>query len=316
MARPLVTISAPAMFLIAAVLSISTANHAAAQKRSTSRTQVVLLGTGNPSANPDRMGPSVAIIVNGSSYLVDAGTGLVRRAAAASKLGVKGLTMPSLKTAFITHLHSDHTIGLPDLIFTPWILHRSAPLELYGPPGLKAMTDHILAAWSEDNAVRIDGLERANGTGDQVNVHEVTPGMIYKDSNVEVTAFSVRHGMWWPKAYGYRFKTADRVIVVSGDLSPSESIPEQCNGCDVLLHEVYSEYGYAQSDSAWKAYARAFHTSTGELAKIATSAKPKLLVLYHQMYFGGAKDTDAALLREIRKSYSGKVASAKDLDIY
>lgn len=284
-------------------------------QRPSTHTQVVLLGTGNPSPNPAKMGPSVAIVVNGSSYIVDAGTGVVRRASAAAKAGVTALEMPKLKIAFLTHLHTDHTIGLADLIFTPWIMHRSAPLELYGPPGTKAMADHILEAYSEDNAIRINGLEQGNSTGNKVNSHDVLPGIIYKDSNVEVTAFPVKHGSW-AYAYGYRFKTADRVIVVSGDLSPSESVVEDCNGCDVLLHEVYSELGYEKSDSAWRAYIRAFHTSTTQLAAIATKARPKLLVLYHQMYFGGPRDTDAELLREIRRGYRGKVVAGKDLDIY
>ena len=104
-----------------------------------SKTKIVFLGTGNPAPNPDKLGPSVAIIVNGTPYLVDAGVGIVRRAAAASRGGVKGLEMPNLRIVFLTHLHSDHTLGLPDLMETPWIMHRTAPLEVYGPVGTTAM---------------------------------------------------------------------------------------------------------------------------------------------------------------------------------
>jgi len=106
----------------------------------------VLLGTGNPSADPDRMGPSVAIVVNDTPYLVDCGPGVVRRASAAFHKGVAGLAVQKLKTAFITHLHSDHTLGYSDLIFSPWVLGRKDPLEVYGSAGLNAMTDHLLAA--------------------------------------------------------------------------------------------------------------------------------------------------------------------------
>ncbi len=106
------------------------------------RTQVVLLGTGNPSADPDRSGPSVAVVVNNTPYIVDCGPGIVRRASAAFRKGVAGLAVPKLKTAFVTHLHSDHTLGYPDLIFTPWVLGRKEPFEVFGPAGLKAMTDH------------------------------------------------------------------------------------------------------------------------------------------------------------------------------
>ena len=106
--------------------------------------KVVLLGTGNPNANPERMGASIAVIYNGKSYLVDIGPGVVRRASEAFNNGIKELAMPNLKYAFITHLHSDHTVGLSDLIFTPWVLDRKDPLELYGPRGTRAMANNII----------------------------------------------------------------------------------------------------------------------------------------------------------------------------
>ena len=212
-------------------------------------TQVVLLGTGNPSADPDRMGPSVAIVVNDVPYIVDCGPGVVRRASAAFHKGVVGLAVPKLKTAFITHLHSDHTVGYPDLILSPWVLGRKDALEVYGPTGLKAMTDHLLAAYSEDIDIRINGLEHGNTTGYKVNAHEIKPGVVYKDDNVTVKAFPVHHGSW-KEAYGYRFETPDKVIVISGDCSPSPSVIENCNGCDVLLHEVYTQTGYCAESAS------------------------------------------------------------------
>jgi len=279
------------------------------------RTQVVLLGTGNPSADPDRSGPSVAIVVNDTPYLVDFGPGVVRRANAAFRKGVSGLALPKLKTAFVTHLHSDHTVGYPDLIFTPWVMRRQDPLEVFGPAGLKAMTDHILLAYQEDIDIRINGLEHGNTTGYKVNAHEIKPGVVYKDDNVTVKAFPVHHGSW-KEAYGYRFETPDKVIVISGDCSPSPSVIENCDGCDVLLHEVYTQTGYDESAADWRKYITSFHTSAKELAELATKAKPKLLVLYHQMFFGGAKDTEEGLLQEMRQHYPGKVVSAHDLDVY
>src|SRR5215211_1762959 len=126
------------------------------QSNAQSKTQIVILGTGTPNADPDRSGPSVAIIVNDTPYIVDFGPGVVRRAAAAHRRGIKALAMPKLTRAFVTHLHSDHTVGYPDLIFTPWVLERETPLEVYGPRGLKAMTDHILKAYREDIRIRLD----------------------------------------------------------------------------------------------------------------------------------------------------------------
>jgi ribonuclease BN (tRNA processing enzyme) len=280
-----------------------------------SRTQVVMLGTGNPSADPDRSGPSVAIVVNDASYIVDCGPGVVRRASAAFRKGVAGLAVPKLKTVFITHLHSDHTLGYPDLIFTPWVLGRKEPLEVFGPAGLKAMTDHILMAYSEDIDIRTNGLEHGNRTGYKVNAHEIKPGVVYKDENVTVKAFLVHHGSW-REAYGYRFETPDKVIVLSGDCAPSPSVIENCDGCDVLVHEVYTQLGYDESKEDWRKYITNFHTSTKELSELVTKAKPKLLVLYHQMFFGGAKDTEEGLLQEMRQHYTGKVVSAHDLDIF
>ena len=125
-------------------------------------TKIVFLGTGTPIADPDRSGPSVAIVVNDTPYLVDLGPGVVRRASAARLAGVKGLAATNLKHAFVTHLHSDHTVGYPDVIFTPWVLGRNEPLKVYGPKGIRAMTEHILAAYQQDIDVRLYGLERGN----------------------------------------------------------------------------------------------------------------------------------------------------------
>jgi ribonuclease BN (tRNA processing enzyme) len=272
--------------------------------------EVVVLGSGTPNADPDRSGPAVAVIANGHSYLVDAGPGIVRRAAAASRMGVPGLSMKDLTTVFITHLHSDHTLGYPDLIFSPWVLGRSEHLAAYGPHGLQDMTGHIVAAWKKDIAVRTQGLEHANKTGYIVDVHEIQPGIVYKDENVSVTGFLVKHGSW-DEAFGYRFEGGGRSIVISGDTAPTDAIVSACNGCDVLLHEVYAST--EKELSPGKAYFAAFHTSPQELAAIASRAKPKLLVLYHQVFHGVPEEE---LLRQVREAYSGAVVSAHDLDIY
>ena len=292
--------------------STSPPHYHEAQANVQSGTQVILLGTGTPNADPDRSGPSVAIVVNETPYIVDFGPGVVRRAAAAQRMGIKALTMPRLTRAFVTHLHSDHTAGYPDLIFTPWVLEREQPLEVYGPRGIKAMTDHILKAYQEDIRIRLDGLEPANETGYKVNAHEIKPGVIYKDKNVTVRAFAVNHGSW-QQAFGYRFDTPDRSIVISGDCAPSQSVIENCNGCDVLIHEVYSEAGFKTRTPVWQRYHSAFHTSSRQLGEIATKAKPGLLILYHQLLWGRS---DEDLVNEVRQFYSGKVVSGSDLAVF
>ena len=295
--------------LVAALLALTLVGVNSAQQ---SRTQLVLLGTGTPNADPDRAGPAVAVVVNDVPYVVDAGPGVVRRASAAAKNGVKGLSVEKLRRLFITHLHSDHTVGLPDFIFTPAVLERDAPLEIYGPLGTKRMSDLILKAFAEDIAIRLKGLEPAKPRGYEVQTQDVNPGVIYKDANVTVKAFAVKHGSW-KHAYGYRFESADRVVVISGDCAPSESIIEACNGCDVLVHEVYSTTGFARRPPEWQRYHSNFHTSSKELAEIASKARPKLLVLYHQLLWGATKEQ---LLEEIGKGYSGKVVFGNDLDVF
>jgi ribonuclease BN (tRNA processing enzyme) len=295
------------LFLIIASLSFTKGG----TKHDSSVTQVILLGTGTPFADPERSGPSLAIVVNNTSYVVDCGPGVVRRASAAFTNGIKGLAAQDLKHLFITHLHSDHTIGYPDFIFTPAVLDRNTPLEVYGPKGLQSMTDHLLLAYKEDMDIRINGLEYGNAKGYKVNVHEIAPGIIYRDSNILVKAFRVKHGSW-EEAFGYRFETADKVVVVSGDCTYSEELVANAMGCDMLIHEVYSMEGLAKREQRWKDYHSTFHTSTEQLAKIANQVKPKTLVLTHQLLFGSTKES---LLNEIRSGYKGRVWYGNDLDV-
>ena len=268
--------------------------------------QLILLGTGTPNADPQRSGPSVAIVANGQPYIVDFGPGVVRRAAAA------GITPKNLTIAFATHLHSDHTTGLPDLIFTPWTLEREAPLQLYGPRGLRSMAEHIEKAYREDIHIRLTGGEPSNKTGYKVAVHEIQAGEIYRDANVTVTAFRVSHGEW-KNAFGYRFDAGGRSFVISGDTTPTDAVVNACHGCDVLVHEVYSESGFTRRPPEWQRYHARYHTSSKQLGEIATKARPGVLVLYHQLFWG---TSEAELLDEVRRGYAGKVVSGHDLDVY
>jgi ribonuclease BN (tRNA processing enzyme) len=259
-----------------------------AEDHAAPNTRVVVLGTGNPSADPERWGP------------------------AAEKNGIAALRAKELKIVFITHLHSDHTLGYPDLIFSPWVLGRKEALEAHGPHGLKNMTSHVEKAWMEDVRIRRRGLEQANATGYKVNVHEIGPGVVYRDENVTVTAFSVKHGIW-KEAYGYKFETHDRKIVISGDTAPTDEVVKACDGCDVLLHEVFNPHGEELKEEHWKEYFRTFHTSPAELGEIARRARPKLLVVYHQVL---EKLPEADLVDQVKKEYSGEWVSARDLGVY
>jgi ribonuclease Z len=278
------------------------------------RTQVVLLGTGTPRPQPDRSGPCTAIVVDGTPYLVDVGPGVVRRAQAAFDRGVAGLAVTGLERAFVTHLHSDHTVGLPDLVFTPWVVGRKNTLHLYGPKGIAAMTEHVLAAWREDVEMRTQGMEHKWPL--RVEAHEVQPGVVYQDDKVTVTAVPIRHGAW-KHAYGYAFRTPDRRIVISGDTSPSPELVAACNGCDVLIHEVYASVTVAPMPD-WPEYRRKYHTSTRELGELAKQAKPGLLIVHHisQRAPDGGLIPEQVYLDEIGEVYPGEVVVGRDLGVY
>lgn len=276
------------------------------------RTRLVLLGTGTPNPDPERSGPALAIIVDSVPYLVDAGPGVVRRAAEAALRGEVALEASRLARVFITHLHSDHTAGLPDLLLTPWVLERDEPLQVVGPSGTERMMERIRDAYLEDIHMRLFGLEPANDGGHRIEARDVEPGLVYQDDRVRVTAIPVIHGSW-PSAYGYRFETPDRVIVVSGDAAPSESLVEACAGCDILVHEVYARAGWERREPVWQRYHASFHTSGYELGELAARARPGLLVLTHQLLWGA---TPEELLQEVRAGFPGAVVYGNDLDVF
>ncbi|HEY5614377.1 MAG TPA: MBL fold metallo-hydrolase [Bacteroidota bacterium] len=275
------------------------------------QTSIVLLGTGTPYPSPTNQGPATAIVVGDRYFLVDAGVGVMRQINAA-KLSVKGPT-----AAFITHLHSDHTLGIPDLLFTTWIMQRHHPFPMYGPTGLQKMTDHFIAAYEQDIPIRTDGLEQETPEGYRVTVHEIAPGVIYDSADVLVTAIPVPHGSW-KEAYAFRFDTPSRSIVISGDMRPSEEFVSAAHGVDVFISEVYPEVRLAPENRPggehWPQYMKEFHISDVELGKLASEIQPKLLILHHIVWMGG---TEQELLNGIRKGgFKGKIVIGKDLERY
>ena len=257
-----------ALAAVAALLFLSLSSTALTQsqeRQSSLVTQVVLLGTGTPDG-PDSSGLSTAVVVNGVPYLVDFGPGVVRRAGAAYQKGVKALYPPNLKVAFLTHRHVDHAVGYADLIFSPAQARglRTEALEVYGPRGTVEMTGDILKA------------HRLNPEDPRykVNAHEIRPGVVYKDINVTVKAFAVQHGD--AEAFGFRFETPNRSIVISGDTTPAQSVIDNCNGCDVLIHEAYSMATFNAVTPEAQGQRKKLHTSTLELAEVAKKARPGL----------------------------------------
>ena len=275
------------------------------------QTQVILLGTGTPYPDPNAAGPATAVVVGKRIFLFDAGVGVMRQMNAA------GLPISGPEALFITHLHTDHTLGYPDLILTSWIMRRASPFAVYGPHGLRRMTDLLLAAYSEDIHVRTFGLEREVAGGYRVSINEIRGGVVYNHDGVRVTAIPVPHGSW-KEAYAYRIDTPDRSIVISGDTRPSEALVRVSRRVDVLVHEVYSPIHLAPENRPggkyWPQYMREFHTSDVELGQLAARIKPKLLVLTHIIRMGSTNEDLVAGIR--RGGFAGDVVVGKDLGWY
>lgn len=270
---------------------------------------VITLGTGGPNPLPTRQGPATAVTVGERVFLFDAGTGVERQMNAA------GLPISGPTALFLTHLHSDHTLGLADLILTSWVMRRTRPFPIYGPAGTDAMVRHLLAAYAEDIRIRTDGLEHEVRGGEQVTVHAVRPGVVFDSGGVRITAIPVPHGSW-AEAYGYLVEAPGRRIVISGDTRYSEALERAATGVDVLVHEVYPSTRSAREDRPggddWPAYLRSFHTSDQDLAGLATRAHPGLLVLTHVVRMGAPDSEVVAGIR--RGGYQGPLVVAKDLD--
>jgi ribonuclease Z len=293
------------MACIACELVAASAGSLGAQQNvSAPQMQVVLLGTGFPRPSVDRAGPSTAIVIGDRTFIVDAGRDVVTRL-----VGAK-LPLNTVQCVFLTHLHSDHIDGLPDLYNTPWVLGRAKPFELYGPEGTRALADGMLQFFAADIHIRADLTEMHPREGAKVNVHVVHEGTVYEADGLRVTAFNVDHRPVEP-AFGYRFDYGGRAIVISGDTRPSDNLIAHAKGSDVLVHEAYLTEYFSNSDSPEvAARLRAYHTTAEQAGEVAAKAGVKLLVLTHLI----PGDNDAEFLRRASQTFKGRIVVGKDLD--
>jgi len=271
---------------------------------------VVLLGTGTPIPDPERQGPATAVVVDGLPLLFDAGPGVVRQAqAAADRHRLRALSPESYRHVFLTHLHSDHTTGLPDLLLGAWVLGRRSPVRVVGPPGTQAMVDGILSSWQADMAIR-KGVEDLPASGIQVEVLETEGGVVFEEGELQVRALKVPHGTW-DVALGFVVQAGPRRVVISGDTAPSAPLMAACDGCDLLVHEVYSKRGFDRVPVAsFQTYHGTFHTSGLELGVLATQARAQKVVLTHQLFFGSPEEQ---VVDEVKAGFAGPVVSGHDL---
>ena len=292
------------------LLSAQRSNLETTSRSASDSTVVVLLGTGTPVPDPRASGPSTAILVGKRLFIVDAGAGIERRLSAAD------LSNTDFEAVFFTHLHSDHTLGYPDLIFTSWVFGRSTPLRVFGPSGIQQMTNHLIAAFAVDIDFRTHGYEYGIPNGYRVRARDVKPGVIYDSAGVRVTAFPVLHGTM--KAYGYRFDTPGRSIVISGDTRESDAVARAAAGVDVLVHEVVVVSALRQPPGGFggdiKRYMTWAHTPDKKLGELAARANPKLLLLTHVVPTGVS---DSLVIAGIRSGgYRGRIAIGHDLERY
>lgn len=267
--------------------------------------ELVLLGTGYPYPSAERAGPSCAVIVGDSVFVVDAGRGAVMRLAGAE------ISWSSVKSVFITHLHSDHIDGLPDLFHSTWQFGSGMPFELYGPEGIEKVAGGILEFYDADIHIRRDLTEKLPPRGAEINMHIIRDGMVYNLSDsVRITAFAVNHHPVEP-AFGYRFDVGPSSIVITGDMRPNENLDRFAEGADILVHEAYVR-GSApvENDGShpWTIYD--YHSSAREAGRAAEKAKAKILVLTH-LIPGNAPEQ--YFLDEARETFHGKIIVGRDL---
>ena len=276
------------------------------------KTRLILLGTGGgPRPRRAPSAPSQVIVVNDVPYLIDCGDGVARQLVAA------GIPVAGLRHIFITHHHSDHNADLGNLLLLSWAELRSA-VDAWGPPPLEKMTRLFLELNEFDITTRTEDEGRVPLVS-LIRPHEITkPGMVMQDANVRVTAALVPHPPI-AHAFAYRFDTADRSIVISGDTARSEALIKLAQGADVLVHEVLWVPAVDRiaasipSAKTLKKHIIDSHTSVEDVGRVAQAAGVKTLVLSHFVPAGDPAVTDQMWLEAARAHFRGNIIVGKDL---
>jgi ribonuclease Z len=292
-----------ARFALLAVTLLSTLT--LAQNAPKHSLKVTLLGTGTPRPIMQRFGPSILVEAGGQKLLFDCGRGCTQRLYQAK------VPFSEVTALFLTHLHSDHIVGIPDLWLTGWINGRRSPLQVWGPRGTQQMMKGLGQAYEFDIHIRRDVDEQIPGEGVVEKATDIEEGVVYENGGVKVTAFNVDHGLVKP-ALGYRVDYGGHSVVLSGDTRYSENLIKFAQGSDVLIHEVLAANAFEALNAALTKQqiekVMAHHTKTEEAAMVFAKVKPKLAVYSHIV---PPNATD--LLSDTRKGYSGPVEVGEDL---
>ncbi len=269
---------------------------------SSGKIRVILLGTGGgPTVRLQRFGPSTLVEAGNEKLLFDCGRGVLLR------LMQAGIPLDNVTRVFLTHLHSDHIVDIPDLLLSPWAsFGRKAHMEFWGPEGTQDMMDHLQRAFAFDIHIRRDVDERFPGEGIRVVSHDISQGTVYEHGGVKVTAFLVDHGPVKP-AFGYRVDYRGHSLVLSGDTRYSENLARFSRGADILVHEASDPDAIrAHLDPEKLQRIRAHHITPEQAAELFSLIKPRMAVLYHT-------SGNPRLLAQIRAHYSGKLEMGEDL---
>jgi ribonuclease Z len=267
--------------------------------------KVTLLGTGSPRPSLQRFGPSILVEAGTEKLLFDCGRGATQR------LYQLNIPFADVSALFLTHLHSDHIVGIPDFYLTGWIMGRNAPLRIWGPAGTRQMMSHLQQAYEFDIHTRRDVDEKLPADGAIVVAKDIDQGVVYQNGDLKVTAFAVDHGPVKP-AFGYRIDFAGHSAVLSGDTRYSENLIRFSQGTDVLIHEVLDPEAYATADQLFSAEQKqkviAHHTTPEQAGSIFNQVKPKLAVYSHIV---PVEVPD--VVAHTRKTYSGPLEVGEDL---
>lgn len=268
--------------------------------------RVTLLGTGAPPPRLDRFGPSTLVEVGGQKFIFDAGRGAMQR------LHQLGIPFSAISGMFLTHHHSDHVVGFPDLWLTGWIGRpwgqRAQPLPVYGPEGTRQMMEHLPLAFHVDIRVR---QRNYPPDGVELEAHEIRQGVVFDGAGVKISAFEVDHGGEELPAFGYRIDYHGRSAVLSGDTTFNENLIDHAQGADLLVHEVTAAAGGAAENPQQLKRIGANHTTPDQAGAVFARVRPRLAVYNHLLLFGSATPED--LLPATRRKYDGPLIVGEDL---